>query len=184
MEADCASAAVAGFIALDIQREYRSARLAGMKTVPELRNILFVLYGDFLCNSAAHVHCLAAELASLGYSCAVAVPAGKDTADHFPSRQFQAVLYEEVEQGQLFFPNGRGPDVVHAWTPRELVRKFCQRISKLYRFRQFVHMEDNEWHILSRFSYLPWKTIEALSLEQLDAFVPESLSHPIRAPIL
>ncbi len=144
------------------------------------RNVLFVLYNDFRCNSAGHVHSLARELNLLGFSCAVAVPSGKDTVDQFPVRGFEPVLYNEVEQGRYRFPDGRGPDFVHAWTPRELVRKFCTRISRLYRFRQFVHMEDNEWHVLARLSGRPWAEIERLSLHELDAFVPDSLSHPVR----
>jgi glycosyltransferase involved in cell wall biosynthesis len=147
---------------------------------PAPRNILFVLYSDFTCNSAAHVHALVQELTTLGHSCAIAVPFGKEGSRQFAFKEFQTLLFDEVEACLLVFPDGRGPDVVHAWTPREVVRKFCARIAKVYSFRQFVHMEDNEWHILTRLSGRPWEQITGLSLERLDAVVPESLSHPTR----
>ena len=144
------------------------------------RNILFVLYDDFRCNSAIHVHSLARELFLLGFSCAVAIPSGKDTADQFPGRKFEPVLYEEVEQARFCFPDGRGPDIVHAWTPREIVRNFCLRIAELYRFRQFVHMEQNERQILALLTCRPWSQIERLTLGELDGLVPMSLFHPVR----
>jgi glycosyltransferase involved in cell wall biosynthesis len=143
-------------------------------------NILFALYGDFLSNSAIHVHSLARELKALGYQCAVAVPHGKETAKHFSSPGFEPVLFEEVESGRFRFPDGRGPEVVHAWTPREAVRTFCERLSSRYSFKQFVHMEDNEWHLLARLTGRPWNEIQKLTLDQLDSFVPPSLSHPMR----
>jgi glycosyltransferase involved in cell wall biosynthesis len=149
-------------------------------TVPAPCNILFVLYSDFTCNSASHVHSLVQELAALGHSCAVAVPFGKETSRQFGFSGFQALLFDEAETLLLTFPDGRGPDIVHAWTPREIVRKFCLRIANIYKFRLFVHMEDNEWHILARFTGLPWEQLAGLSVERLDAIVPEGLSHPTR----
>lgn len=146
----------------------------------ELVNILFVLYSDFTCNSAAHVHALVQELAALGHACAITVPFGKEGVQQFAFSGFQTLLFEEVEAGQLIFPDGRGPDIVHAWTPREIVRKFCARIATDYKFRLFVHMEDNEWHILARLSGRSPEQIATLSAEDLDALVPESLSHPKR----
>lgn len=116
----------------------------------------------------------------MGLHCAVAVPHGKETVEHFQSFQFEPVLFEEVEKGRFRFPDGRGPDIVHAWTPREKVRRFCHRVAARYRFRQFVHMEDNEWHVLARLTGTSLDRIKRLSPDDLDAFVPESLSHPER----
>jgi glycosyltransferase involved in cell wall biosynthesis len=144
------------------------------------RNILFVLYGDFLSNSAIHVHSLARELTALGHECAVAVPHGKETAKQFSSPGFVPLLFDDLEGGRFTFSDGRGPDIVHAWTPREEVRRFCQRLSALYSFKQFVHMEDNEWHLLARLTGRPLDEIQKLTLDQLDNFVPRSLSHPVR----
>jgi glycosyltransferase involved in cell wall biosynthesis len=143
-------------------------------------NILFVLYGDFRTNSAVHAHSLTRELAVLGFDCAIAVPHGTETAMQFPSACFTPVLFEELLSGRFRFKDGRGPDIVHAWTPRESVRTFCNAIRVHYNFRQFIHMEDNEWHLLARLNARKWNEIEKMTVEQLDGFVPSSLFHPVR----
>ncbi len=145
----------------------------------EIRNVLFVLYSDFGCNSASHVHSLLAELVRLGHHCAVAVPFGVESAAQFSLQGYQPILFADAEAGLLRFPDGRGPDVVHAWTPRELVRKFCERLARIYDFQLFVHMEDNEWHLLSQLSGRSEAEIAKLSLDRLDDLVPDSLAHPV-----
>jgi glycosyltransferase involved in cell wall biosynthesis len=142
-------------------------------------NVLFVLYHDFTSNSAAHVYHWANELSALGVSCVVAVPSNADTLTALGRAEFGVREYEDLRSG-CTFPDGRGPDIVHAWTPRENVRQFCQQLRERQTFRQFVHLEDNEWQLLVSGMNLPWKAIASLPLETLDAVVPLHLSHPIR----
>ena len=143
-------------------------------------NVLFVLYHDFKSNSAVHVYHWANELSALGVSCMVAVP-GQSKATNPPgAARFAVRAYGEL-QNEALFPDGRGPDIVHAWTPRENVRQLCQQMRTRHSFRQFIHLEDNEWQLLASMLNRPWKEIAELSLEELDAVVPAHLSHPIRA---
>jgi glycosyltransferase involved in cell wall biosynthesis len=143
-------------------------------------NILFVLYHDFTANSAGHVRCLANELAQLGNDCCVAVP--DKSSSHPPGRvRFRPVEYGDVLRPGFCFSDGRGPDVIHAWTPREIVRRFCNQVLQIYPCRLFVHMEDNEWHILSCALSQPFEDLVRLDTAELDKRVPVSLSHPHRA---
>lgn len=141
-----------------------------------MRNVLFVLYHDFSCNSAAHVHSFANHLAQLGYRCVVAVPENKQTAARFADQRYSWINFAELEQLPQLFGDGRGPDVVHGWTPREVVRLFCARLRHRYSFRLFVHLEDNEEYLLEKFLGRPPHMALALSEDEF----PHHLSHPRR----
>jgi glycosyltransferase involved in cell wall biosynthesis len=143
-------------------------------------NILFVLYHDFTANSAGHVRCLANELTQLGNDCCVAIPDGTSSPRPAGRARFRAVHYSDVLRPDFRFPDGRGPDIIHAWTPREIVRQFCDRVRQLYPCRLYVHMEDNEWHILEGVLQQPFEELALLDIEELDKKVPIFLSHPQR----
>ena len=123
--------------------------------------ILFALYHDFTANSALHVCQLASELTALGQECTVAVPNGKETAAAVPRRDFAVLEFSEALNGHW--------DVVHAWTPREVVRVFCGKLRQRSPFLQFVHLEDNETYLL------------ASIVRSSDEPVPDGLSHPHRS---
>jgi glycosyltransferase involved in cell wall biosynthesis len=115
-----------------------------------MQNVLFVIYHDFSSNSGAHVHALANELCRLGLDCAVAVPGNKSSVNGLGPASYRAIEFGEASRLRKLFANGGGPDVVHSWTPREIVRQFCDRLSAEFRFKLFVHLEDNEELLLER----------------------------------
>ena len=141
-------------------------------------NVLFALYHDFTSNSAVHVFHLANRLSAMGLSCKVAVPENPDTLSVLGRAEFGVLEFGELPNG-VIFANGRGPDIIHAWTPRENVRAFCTRVRELHNSSLFVHLEDNEWHLLECMLKRPWKELTSMSSEQLDDLVPGHLSHPI-----
>jgi len=112
-------------------------------------NILFALYHDFGANSAVHVHNFANQLAGSGHSVAVAIPNGDDTGSALGEQRYAILAYDEVDGSWTrVFSNGLPPDVLHAWTPRENVRLFCEKIRTLCSALIFIHLEDNEEIIL------------------------------------
>ena len=143
-------------------------------------NVLFVLYHDFTSNSAVHVFHWANELSKLGVSCTVAVPDNPGSLKVLGKAAFRALSYQGARREQLF-DNNRGPDIVHAWTPRERVRRFCGGLRESYSFRQFIHLEDNERHLLAAGMKRTWREIAGMPPEELEAAVPPHLSHPFRA---
>lgn len=138
-------------------------------------NILFVLYHDFGANSAVHVHNFANELAALGHATAVAFPEGEDTGAGLGEQAYAITSFPQVDGAwERLFPSGAPPDVVHAWTPRENVRLFCEKLRALCAFTLVIHLEDNEELILEVNLGRPF---EELANSSTITF-PGNLSHP------
>ena len=139
-----------------------------------MSNILFALYHDFGANSAVHVHNFANRLAALGHFTAVAIPEDKDTGASLGPQNYSVLRFDRVDgEWSRLFPDGRPPDIVHAWTPRENVRLFCEKIGSFCDFALFVHLEDNEELILEANLGMPFEKLLRLRLE-----TPPNLSHP------
>ena len=139
-----------------------------------MSNVLFALYHDFSANSAVHVHNFANRLADLGHSTAVAIPEDTDTGSTLGLQDYSVLRFDRVDgDWSLLFPDGRPPDIVHAWTPRENVRLFCEKLAGFCDFSLFVHLEDNEELILEVNLGMPFEKLLRSRLE-----TPPNLSHP------
>ena len=141
-----------------------------------MQNILFVLYHDFRANSSVHVHNFANNLVKQGLDCTVVVPQHKETVSVLGQNLYKAANFNEIDHLRKLFPNNQDPDIVHVWTPREIVRAFYEELAKRYRFRLFIHLEDNEELLLEKFTQ---KTLSEL-IEDTQYPFPNNLSHPIK----
>ena len=72
------------------------------------------------------------------------------------------------------FPDGKPPTLVHAWTPREAVRRLTEELSARHGCPYVVHLEDNEDAITASRLGLTLEELHARPLGQ----VPETLAHP------
>jgi len=143
-------------------------------------NILFINYGGFECvNSAIHIFHLANQLVEQGLDCAVAVPGEAGNVSLLGTPRFRCLTYGEAEEGGFGFADRGGPSLIHAWTPRDRVRRLVQRVSRAYGCPHIVHLEDNEEEITADQVGLPFEKLRALSAAQLARLIPETLSHPI-----
>jgi lipopolysaccharide biosynthesis protein/glycosyltransferase involved in cell wall biosynthesis len=145
------------------------------------KNIVFVSHCDFTGNSAMHLFSIANALADLGHSCAVCVPIRPETVLEHGHPRFQALDYENTERHGVSFANGRAPDLIHAWTPRELVRKMTLSLTQRYGSPYFVHLEDNEYSVL--LDEIPGRTLNELKrlpTPLLDQTVSNIRIHPHR----
>ena len=143
-------------------------------------NLLFVLHGTFASNSALHVAALANELAASGHACAVAVTHDPETLALHDRPAFRGLTFAEAERG-VTFPDGRGPDVIHAWTCRENVRVVTEQLRARHGARVIVHLEDNEQHLLALTLGREFADLDRLDDNALDRLVPPGLSHPHRS---
>ena len=143
-------------------------------------NVLFILPGSFSANSALHVAALADELAAAGHACAVAVSHDLATLAHHEHPAFRGLLHAEAEAG-VAFPDGRGPDVLHAWTTRENVRVLAEKLRARHGCRVIVHLEDNEQQLLAHALHCDLAALGKMSDTELDRLVPGDLSHPHRS---
>lgn len=143
--------------------------------------ILFVLYSDFRSNSATQVHHFANALIERGHQCAVTVPQNsRETVGFYAGGD---VLYsplnytESLVPSQLF--NGLPPHIIHAWTPREIVRRHCEALNTKYpAAKLIVHLEDNEEYLLEAHTGLPIQHLRRIPPKYYSQVFPNGLSHP------
>jgi hypothetical protein len=141
-------------------------------------NVVFVLYESYQSNSAVHLHYLANNLVSLGARCAVAVPYPPFSSPGLGQQSYRVFDFnDKVGLEQAF--KGEKLSVVHAWTPRENVRKYCDDIARMRTFKLVVHLEDNEDAILDRYFRRHGFSLMSAIQRRL-GMVPETLSHPSR----
>ncbi len=143
-------------------------------------NILFVNYGDFTTNSINHISGFARELTKAGHACIVAVPDRKETVSVVAEPRFEAATFDELLKNPSLFPDGRPADILHAWTPREVVRRFVISYKRLAPSRLVVHLEDNEEFLVESYMGTPIGELR----ESLESDYPKpllsGLPHPLR----
>lgn len=136
-------------------------------------HIVFINYHKFVGNSGLHIFPIANLLVQNGIKVTVMVPSDVGSiyayVNHF---QFDVCSFEEdpILDGEKV--------ILHAWTPRENVRKKTEQLAKRYKCPYFVHMEDNEEQILSDYCGMHFSVLQKLPQEELDLIVPSFLSHP------
>ena len=145
-------------------------------------NILFFCHADFTCNSMGHIAGFAERLHACGHRCAAAIP-GDDRASMGTLGTGSAVrpfLFSETwERANQLFPDGRAADVIHAWTPREHVRRAVERCREaMPGARLVVHLEDNEEFLSASSLGVSVPELERMSADLLAARLPVHLSHP------
>jgi len=146
-------------------------------------NILYVLYQDFNCNSAIHVHNFANSIAGLGNECIVSVPNNKNSFMDISSEPplYIPAEYQEIAGSKVTFSDNKDPDIIHVWTPREITRIFHSSIKNRFKnSRLVIHLEDNEDLIFEKQANMSQEQVKELSEDQLNNLVNSSLSHPIR----
>ena len=142
-------------------------------------NILFVLYGDFSSNSANPLVLYARELHLSGHSCAVAVPSKLETVCQHESPTFRPILYGDVLAApEAVFPDGRPADVIHACTPREVIRRFITSYMAKQPTPLVIYLEDNELWISTREAGLDDASLFQHTQKEISDRLPDALSHP------
>ena len=145
-------------------------------------NILFVNYGDFTTNSLNHIGGFANTLCAAGHACIVAVSKDKETVAHIPAPLFIAATYAELLARPGLFPDGKPADLIHAWTPREGVRKFTLAYQRAAGTpaRLIIHLEDNERFLLESYTGKSFAALRDSTPAEVDAWISDSLPHPLR----
>ena len=162
---------VVGVASLRIEETYR--------VLGHPMNILFVLYGDFGSNSANSLALFARELHRSGHSCAVAVPSSLETIYQHENPTFRPLLYRDVFTApESVFPNGRRADVIHACTPREVVRRFVMAYLARQPTPLVIYLEDNESWISTRALGFDERTLVQHTEKQIADRLPSALAHP------
>lgn len=145
-------------------------------------NLLFVNYGDFTTNSLNHIGGFANALSAAGHACIVAVPRGKETVAHIANPLFIPATCDELLAKPGLFPDGRPADLIHAWTPREGVRKFVVTYQRAAGTpaRVLIHLEDNERFLLEAYTGRKFSDLRESNAHDLEGWLVDGLPHPLR----
>lgn len=162
---------------------YRSERVDNMSAKALKYRIIFVNYGAFRSNSGGHIANFANQLNKLG--CQVAVCASGEVSD--PENGLDPGVHAFSHEDLLAAPEAVlncgsvcGATLVHAWTPREGVVKFCKALCANGNTPYFVHLEDNEEVVSAKNLGLDLGGIKDINETHLPDPFPDSLSHPTR----
>lgn len=145
-----------------------------------IANVVLISHCDFRGNSALHVLAIASGLNARGLSPVIAVPENAKSVDDVGRPPFPVLTYAETRTRALRFPDGRGPDLVHCFTPREIVRRPAADLVRVHGCRYVVHLEDNEAAVTSaELRGVPVAILRRLPGPLLDRVIG-SRFHPVR----
>lgn len=124
--------------------------------------VLFCHFGQLNVNSAIQAFHFGEEMTAEGAEvvlCGVGDPS-RISAIGEPS--FECIGYEGLPAKLRAWAARPEPTAICAWTPRELVRRAAQRASAELGAPYFVHLEDNEEHLVSAALGIPYEAIRRL----------------------
>jgi glycosyltransferase involved in cell wall biosynthesis len=133
--------------------------------------VLFINHHHLDSNSGIHIFCLANQLTQLGIECIVCVPNNKEMVTLVGKPLFEVFNIDDLFRGKNKLIN---IDLIHAWTPREIVRKTTQELVETYNCPYIVHLEDNEEFIIEAFA----KPSDNFFLKHLPPILLDRLTHP------
>jgi len=140
--------------------------------------VLFVNYYHLDSNAGIHIFNLANHLTRLGMECLVCVPDHKETVAALGRAFFEVIDVEDARRGAP----SRNVDLIHAWTPREIVRKNTLQLLQRHACPYVVHLEDNEVMLTESYTGIPLRVLKRLPALFLNLLIDASLSHPRRYP--
>jgi hypothetical protein len=119
-------------------------------------------------------------MAALGHRVHVCVPGGKQTATLLGTPQFSCFTYDEALSAPHALADNTGLTVIHAWTPREHVRRFSDQLRGQLRCPLLVHLEDNEDVVTAANLGMELEHYVAQPPQVIEPLLPDHLSHPRR----
>lgn len=144
--------------------------------------VLFACYGDFNCNSSGHIAGFANALSKLGHRVGMLASGDPDAVREFGQPLFECFSPDSRDDHApriarfLDAPNR----LLHAWTPRERLRRMTEALSVNTSTPFVIHLEDNETHLLQAHAGIRVEDLADKSLYEIDSIIPGNLSHPIR----
>ena len=136
--------------------------------------VLFVNYNQLDSNSGIHVFNLANHLTLLGVECIVCTPKKENKIINNGEFLFKRVDIEDFLKRRV----EKDIDLIHVWTPREIVRKMTQKLLQVYSCPYIVHVEDNEQYLIESILKIPFPIIKRLPNALLRFLIQPHMSHP------
>ena len=120
-------------------------------------NIVIINYGSYDNNSAIQITCFANGLTALGHRVVVSAEGSINNAGDLGVPRFRCVPHRLIRESpgilaDHFAGTGNGlPDLVHCWTPRQMLQTVARVVVERYRCPYIVHFEDNETAVARAF---------------------------------
>lgn len=143
-------------------------------------NILLISHCNYEGNSALHAHAIALALHRHGHHPIVCIPDRPETIAEVGTPPFPVMTYEQAAVAAQF-PDERPADLIHAFTPREHVRKIVEQLCERHRCPYIVHLEDNEQVVVAdELPGLTYEAIRQLPTPIIDKLIKPWRMHPVR----
>ncbi|MGH2993856.1 MAG: glycosyltransferase [Solirubrobacterales bacterium] len=143
--------------------------------------VLFVHYGTFDSNSAIQTFQFANRLVDLGFEVAVCGRA-VERVQGVGEARFECLEYPDLPARIAEYRRAPGEMVVHAWTPRERVRRATNEVVSRLGVPYVVHLEDNEEHLLGAVDGRDFDELRDAPIDEQDAVAGLGYAHPTHYP--
>jgi glycosyltransferase involved in cell wall biosynthesis len=143
--------------------------------------VLFVHYGTFDSNSAIQTFQFANRLTALGFEVAVCGRAPELVAGVGEPR-FECLEYRDLSAKLAEYRRRPRETVVHAWTPRERVRRATAAAADRLGAPYVVHLEDNEEHLVGALEGRDFAELRRAPVDEQDSVVGLGYAHPTHYP--
>jgi glycosyltransferase involved in cell wall biosynthesis len=143
--------------------------------------ILFVHYGTFESNSAIQTFQFANRLTDLGFEVAVCGRAA-ELVHGVGEPRFEVLEYRDLPAKLAAYRRAPAETLVHAWTPRERVRRAAADAAERLGAAYLVHLEDNEEHLVSALRGREFAELRDAPLDEQDSVAGLGYAHPTRYP--
>lgn len=143
--------------------------------------VLFVHYGTFDSNSAIQTFQFANRLVDLGFEVAVCGRA-VERVQGVGEARFECLEYPDLPARIAEYRRAPGEMVVHAWTPRERVRRATNEVVSRLGVPYVVHLEDNEEHLLGAVDGRDFDELRDAPIDEQDSVAGLGYAHPTHYP--
>ena len=142
--------------------------------------IIFVNYYKFIDSSGIHIYFLANEFEKMGISCTVCIPTDQDVPVPFGDYKFRICTFNHFTglTKQVLDKFTDNKTIIHAWTPRENVRVYTNRLTDYLGLPYYIHLEDNEEAILTNEMGMRLDEINRISRKHLRNSLPTNIINP------
>ena len=143
--------------------------------------ILFVHYGTFESNSAIQNFHFANRLVDRGFEVAVCGRA-PELVERVGDPRFECLDYRALAAKLAEFRRRPRETVIHAWTPRERVRRATAAAAERLGAPYLVHLEDNEEHLAGALEGREFARLRAAPIDEQDKVAGLEYAHPTHYP--
>lgn len=143
-------------------------------------NVLYVLPDLIDSSYGYNVLNLVKMLATQNVNCVIAIPK-TDGASAYAST-LSVKSFADIKNHGTGFPNGRNPDIIHAWTAQEIVRVFCDEVQKKYPTELIIQIQNNEEYLTEKILGMTWEELQAIPVGGIKKEQGDNFFHPLNGP--